>query len=169
MWLTAVRTQSSVDGLTHADAPSGDTARSCRETQLLSGGRGSGLPAPQLSAHRALLRQRQTWAAQDLRPVAPGQHSPTKAPPVPGAPPPPGVPYWTRAPPIPGGSPGPRGLPQRRETSASAGLALSHIRRDRHLTAVWTLVPLPGNDQAAEVLGLEPRLCLHRVCDLCHN
>lgn len=32
--------------------------------------------------------QQQKWAAQNLRPAAPGRHSPTKAPPVPGAPPP---------------------------------------------------------------------------------
>ena len=71
--------------------------------------------------------QRQQWAAQDLRPVAPGQHSPTRAPPVPGGTPARRSPYWTRAPPIPRGSPSPRGLPQRRQTSAFAGLALSHM------------------------------------------
>ena len=129
VWLTAVRTQSSVDGLTHTDAPSGDTARSCGETQLLSGGRGSGLPAPQLSTHWALL----VPAAEVGRAGPPSCGSratePDQGPAVPQGHPclPAGVPYWTRAPPIPRGSPGPRGLPQRRETSASAGLALSHI------------------------------------------
>lgn len=79
--------------------------------------------------------QRQKWAAQDLPPAAPGRHSPTKAPPAPG-------------------HPRPRSLPQRRETSASEGLALSHIRSDCHLRAAWTHVPLPGDDQAMEVFGL---------------
>ena len=55
--------------------------------------------------------QRQKWAAQDLRPVAPGQQSPTRAPPVPRGTPARRSPLLDQGPTHPQGIPRPQGSP----------------------------------------------------------